>query len=121
MTARPRNPIWDALVEVFGYSPALPHAQRHWGLIVKELAAAGFTAEQVVLAGKGYRRMYPNVAFTPAALHKHFEAALAEGTPKRKRHLRAVNESYPDDSGERVPPPAEAVEAMRKLGLKGIE
>lgn len=99
---RARNPLWDMLVKIFEYTPLLRGEQKLWGQIVRDFAEAGVTADQLERAAKGYRRLYPQAAFTPTALRSQFSAALAEGTPRRPR-LRVVED---DASQETVPPPA---------------
>jgi hypothetical protein len=99
---RAPNPLWDMLVKIFEYTPLLRGEQKLWGQIVRDFAEAGVTADQIERAAKGYRRLYPQAAFTPTALRSQFSAALAEGTPRRPR-LRVVDD---DASQETVPPPA---------------
>lgn len=108
MTDRPRNHLWDALVAIFGYSPTLRREQKLWGQIVSEFREAEVTPDQLQRAARGYRRLYPQAAFTPTALRNQFSACLAEATPKRQP-LRLVD----DEDETTVPPPADLLAEWR--------
>lgn len=51
---KPVNPLWDALVEVFGYSPMTQPERNKWGKIVKNLRAAQATPADVHKAKTNY-------------------------------------------------------------------
>ena len=84
--ARPRNLIFDALVEVFGNASTSTRAG-FYGKVAADLKAAGATPEQIVergrrLLGKGW----PDAG--PAALAKHWDA-LARGGREPRGGLNA--------------------------------
>ena len=95
MSERPRDPIWDTMVEIFEVPPRTPSAKALWGKLVAELRAAEATPQELRWAAKGYKYKYPGCALTPTALVKHFELALAEGRPRRPK-LEAVPDPEPE-------------------------
>jgi hypothetical protein len=67
--SRPRDALWDCVVDVFGYSDKLTSLER--GRINKALKAlreVGATPEEIRARAAAYRKQYPDVAFTPLAL-----------------------------------------------------
>jgi hypothetical protein len=72
-----RNEVWDACVEVLGYSPLTRTECKLWGQTVKSLANAGANREMIVAVAAIYRKQWPNMVFSITALEKwysHFRA-----------------------------------------------
>lgn len=68
-----QNPIWDALVEVFG-EPSTDSARTLRGKISSSLTRAGATPEQVVSRAKSWPRHFDSATLTETALEKHWDA-----------------------------------------------
>lgn len=68
-TPRPRDPLWDTLVELFGAAPAGMERGR-WNKACKSLRESGATAETLRFAAEAYRThpSYSQVVMTPTAL-----------------------------------------------------
>lgn len=64
---RLRDPIWDALVAIFGEAPHGMERGR-WNKAAKSLRAEGATGEQVSEAARTYGRVFGDVAMTPTAI-----------------------------------------------------
>ncbi len=73
---RARDPIWDALTELWG-DATTPSAQSFRGRIVRELKAAGATGEETLIRG---RRLLAKgwTDASPAALAKHWDALAGD-------------------------------------------
>lgn len=78
--ARPRNELWDALDAELG-SASTPTECKLRGKAVKELKAAGATAQDVHVRCAEYRLRWPSMALTETALIKHWSAMGTE-TPR---------------------------------------
>jgi hypothetical protein len=78
---RPKDPLWDALVEVFGKAPAGIERGR-WNVAAKSLREAGATAEQVAEAAEAYRThaTFRDCVLTPTALAANW--TILTGVPK---------------------------------------
>lgn len=70
---RVRNPIWDALVEVFG-EPSTDTARTLRGKVCSSLTRAGATPEEVVSRAKSWPRHFEGATLTETALEKHWDA-----------------------------------------------
>jgi hypothetical protein len=70
---RERNPIWDALVEVFG-EPSTDTARTLRGKVCSSLTRAGATPEEVVRRAKSWPRHFDTATLTETALEKHWDA-----------------------------------------------
>lgn len=69
--ARPRNEVWDALVDEFG-DPATASEKSMYGKVVRELKEAGATYDSVRERAKEGRRRWNGKVFSPMALSKHW-------------------------------------------------
>jgi HTH domain len=71
---RKPDPLWDALVEVVGTSPATRSECSDWGRTVKEIRAVGGTPDGIRFRAKEFRRRYgPHIDLT----HRVFRNAWA--------------------------------------------
>lgn len=112
---RPQDELWDALTDELG--PATTPTERtNRGRTVKELTAAQAHATDVHTRCHEYRRRFPGMALTDAALRKHWTALATSQPPPPPRMnpstaalLRVghklANEAHP------TPPPPEALTA----------
>lgn len=73
---RPRNPIWDTLTEVLHTTPSTRTEQSNWGKVVRELAEANATPEEIRTRAKHYVMRY-HLPLTINAIAKHW-GSLAE-------------------------------------------
>ena len=67
--SRPRDALWDCVVDVFGYSDNMTSLER--GRINKALKAlreVGASPDDIRWKAASYRKQFPDVAFTPLAL-----------------------------------------------------
>lgn len=67
-----RNPVWDALVDVFG-APTTESNRRLRGKIVRSLNAADATYDQVVERALSWPLHFPGATLTETALEKHWD------------------------------------------------
>jgi hypothetical protein len=72
-TGRVRNPVWDALVEVFG-EPSTESARTLRGKVVRSLTAAGATQDEVIARARSWPRHFEGATLTETALEKHWDA-----------------------------------------------
>ena len=87
-TARTPNTGWDALAEVFGYTPKTKSERTLWGKLSRDLGAADATVETVTEAARRYRAAMPNAELTPPALVKHYERLMAQ--PNGAGHISEI-------------------------------
>lgn len=80
--ARPRNIIWDAFAEIFGYQPLTESEIKLWGKLTRSLSRAGATRESLSYAAREYHKEFPTAALTPTALEKHYSRYAAR-QPKK--------------------------------------
>lgn len=72
---RPRNPLWDSVVEACGLETNLTgSAASMVGKAVKELSQVGAEPEEVLLRAGRYRKRYRDCELTPPALIKHWSS-----------------------------------------------
>lgn len=72
---RPRNPLWDSVVEACGLETNLTgSAASMVGKAVKELSLVGAKPEEVLLRAERYRKRYRDCELTPPALIKHWNS-----------------------------------------------
>lgn len=84
--ARPRDELWDCIVDVFEYSSNVTSLERgRINKALKSLREVGASAEEIRERAAEYRRQYPDVAFTPLALASNW----SQLEPKRKREAVA--------------------------------
>lgn len=74
LAPRPRNLLFDALVDACGLdaSEMTPAAQRACGVAASELKRAGADPGQVAIRAQAYRMKFSGAAITPTALAKHW-------------------------------------------------
>lgn len=70
---RVRNPIWDALNEVFG-EPTTDTARSLRGKVCSSLTRAGATPEEIISRAKSWPRHFEHATLTETALEKHWDA-----------------------------------------------
>lgn len=69
---RQRNPVWDALTEVFG-EPSTDTARTLRGKICSSLTRAGATPDELVTRAKSWPRHFEDATLTETALEKHWD------------------------------------------------
>lgn len=72
MKAGERDPIWDALVKAFGYTPATKSERGKWNKAAKELRDAGVDPSLIGPRLAKYRRTWPGINANPLALAAHW-------------------------------------------------
>lgn len=72
-STRERNPIWDALVQVFG-EPSTDTARKLRGKVCSSLTRAGATHDEIIRRAKTWPRHFENATLTETALEKHWDA-----------------------------------------------
>jgi hypothetical protein len=88
--ARPRDLIWDALVEECGYSPGTPTERGAWNKARKEIGDQ--PPGEVAAKAAMFKRRYPDLRCTPTALVRQWGAlGEANGQP-RQRTMAEVEE-----------------------------
>lgn len=100
--ARPRDEVWDVLVEIFGFAPASgtdAHGARNRA--VGQLRKEGATAGDVKSAAREYKRVMPTARFTDVALARHYAALMADMRKRGQRDETAGGIPY-GKPGERV-------------------
>ena len=100
---KPRNLIWDSIVESFGFKPEeITRAlASQIGKVVKDLNQVGATPEEVKQRHRNYRILHPDWELTPNALVKHWAGLtdqhvknMLEITLKsRDREINAYNDN----------------------------
>lgn len=86
VSTRPRNVVWDAVVEVCDIdSKSIPKGQASLiGKVVAELAGLNATPEDIRARGRIYKRKFPNVPLTPTALLKQWAGLTEKSIPVRR-------------------------------------
>lgn len=74
---RPRDELWDALVEALGHPIATDIERGRANRALKSLRGVGATPDQLHQVARAYRRTYPNVALTPQAIEAHWSELVA--------------------------------------------
>lgn len=72
--------VWDALVEVCGWTPRTPTEKSRLGKVVRALVSVEATGEEVRRRAREYRRRWRGVDLTPEALEKHW-STMAPAAP----------------------------------------
>ncbi len=73
-STRPRDPIWDSVVELFGFRPPHPKSeQKRIGAVVSFLRQKGGTAEEIKRRFENAKARWDGRAFGPEALTKHWD------------------------------------------------
>lgn len=72
-SGRIRNPIWDALVEVFG-EPSTDTARTLRGKVCSSLTRAGATPDEVLRRARSWPSHFSDATLTETALEKHWDA-----------------------------------------------
>lgn len=70
--ARPRNPIWDTLTEVFG-EPTTRSAQKVRGKVCSSLSAARASPEEIISRARRWPLHFDGATMTDLALEKHWD------------------------------------------------
>jgi hypothetical protein len=68
-----RNPVWDALTEVFGEA-STESAKTLRGKVTRSLSAAGATGDEVRKRARSWPRHFEGATLTETALEKHWDA-----------------------------------------------
>jgi hypothetical protein len=89
-TARPRDPIWDAFVLIFGASPEGRGERSRWNAAARDLREAHATGEEVVAAAAAYRAhpTFRDCVLTPHAISMNWTILTAQA--KSAEDLRKV-------------------------------
>lgn len=69
---RVRNPIWDALVEVFG-EPSTDSARSLRGKVCSSLTRAGATHDEILSRARSWGKHFDDATLTETALEKHWD------------------------------------------------
>ena len=72
-STRERNPIWDALAEVFG-EPSTDTARTLRGKVCSSLTRAGATPDEVLRRARSWPNHFADATLTETALEKHWDA-----------------------------------------------
>lgn len=77
---RPRDPLWDALIEACGFTHVTPTPTERgaWNKALKEIRDSGGTPDLVHERARAYRTTWPKVRLTPTALARHWGALGAD-------------------------------------------
>jgi hypothetical protein len=67
---RPRDELWDALVEEVGTEPATRSERGMWNSSLKQLREVDATADELRRRCKAFRKQWPDITLTPSALVK---------------------------------------------------
>ncbi len=70
--ASPRNPLWDALTQVFG-DATTETARSRRGKVCRSLAAAGASPDEIIRRAKSWPRHFDDATLTELALEKHWD------------------------------------------------
>lgn len=106
--ARKRDPIWDALVEIFG-DPPQGMGRGRWNAAAKSLRADAATPEQIAAAAERYPRVFAGAVMTPTAIAANWVTLSRARDGPRKTGWRFVRGSHgstyvPDPEGTDTPP-----------------
>lgn len=77
--ARPRDEVWDALVDEFG-APETDTERKRFGKVVRELKAAGATGPQAKVRAHRARAAWPTCSVVAVSANWRL---LGEGQPRR--------------------------------------
>jgi hypothetical protein len=72
--------IWDSLCFLFQLSPVTKGEKSRLGKSVREFTEKGANPAEISLRADRYRARWPNIAFTPEALLKHWDMMGQEQT-----------------------------------------
>jgi len=80
---RPRDEIWDTMLEVCGLTGQEPtsSARGAWNRAAAELRGLKVTPDEIRTTAAAYRRQWPNVSLTPTALSRRWAEAQALTPP----------------------------------------
>lgn len=90
--SRPRDPLWDALVAVLGYTPTTAQERAIWNRNLKELRAVNATAEEIHTRAAAWRARY-QVPLTLATLLRHWSSLAAPVAVATSRTTTMVDEA----------------------------
>ena len=71
---RPKDEIWDAVVEEFGIENITPSDGKKIGQIVRDLKIKKATPDEIKRRGVAYRKKYPKMAYTMHALMNNWDS-----------------------------------------------
>ena len=88
---RARDEHWDALVEVFGFSPTKKTPEHgKWVAALKTIRAIGITGDEVIRAADLYREQHPDAAFTVNAVANNAERLLRTRPRERPAQITDI-------------------------------
>lgn len=114
---RARDPVWDAICDVFGLRPVTKTERTRVGKLRRDYAAKGATEQEMRRRLKHHQQTWPNVRpVTPESLIKHWDqlehepqqpddgmvSRIRPAEPLKYRLFRSDEPSAPDDAA-RVP------------------
>lgn len=85
---RPKDEIWDALIEALGYSGPLTEAERgRLNNAVKQLRSIEATPTEIKRRAQAFRRIRPDLPLTATALAANWNLVVADpGTPRYRSY-----------------------------------
>jgi hypothetical protein len=75
---RPRNEVWDCVIETFKFNPVTKNELSRIGKVVADLKEKGATPERIQKVYAHYKRKWPEIDCTPEALVKHWDMMKAD-------------------------------------------
>jgi len=90
---RPRDELWDALVDSLKNEPETSSERGRWNAALKQLREAGATPREIKTRSEAYRRRYPDAALTPTALASNW-GALRTRDPMASTYEKARAAGY---------------------------
>jgi hypothetical protein len=99
--SRPRDELWDCVVDVFGYSTDMTSLERgRINKALKSLRDVGASPDELRRRAFEYRKRFPNVAFTPMAVASNWsqlEGGKGSGTVERCRRCAQPSKGHDEE------------------------
>lgn len=91
-TIRPRDLVWEAMLQACGLDGATPTRRERaaWNGAAKDLRDIGAPPEEILARGAAFRRLWPNVSLTPTALARRWSEVMASAPPAMSRNAHTL-------------------------------
>lgn len=99
--ARPRDELWDTIVDIFGYTEKMTSMERgRINKAVKALREIEATPDELRGRARAYRKQFPDVAFTPLAVASNWSQLESQESKRTVERCRECSQALATHDAE---------------------